>query len=302
MRKWTLWFDNSCVAKNNAETIAWARVMPFMILHVSCSFVYFTGWSPVALYTALFLYWLRIFAIGAFYHRYFSHRTFQTHRIWQFIFAVLGATAVQRGPIWWAAHHRQHHIRRVTDTRDDPHSPWAHTFWRSHVGWFLSHKNFHYDPRKVKDLLRFPELCWLDRYDVVIPIALILLLFLMGVFLNSRYPELGCSGGQMVVWGFCISTIATLHTTVSVNSFGHKYGSRRYRTPDKSRNNWILALLTLGEGWHNNHHRYPATAKQGFRWWELDITYYILVIMEKVRIIYGLKGVPTPIVKESQDA
>lgn len=294
------WLDNAQVPHNPADAIDYGRIIPFILLHLSCFAIYWVGVSTVAVVTALTLYWVRIFAIGAFYHRYFSHRTFKTNRFWQALFAILGASAVQRGPIWWAAHHRHHH--QVTDTVGDPHSPWAHSFWRSHVGWFLSHKYFHYDASKARDWLRFPELCWLDRYDVVIPLCLIGLLYGAGAVLQLTHPALGCTGLQLVVWGFSVSTVATLHTTVSINSFGHKFGSRRYPTKGQSRNNLWLALITLGEGWHNNHHRYPATAQQGFFWWEIDITYYLLVLMEKLKIIKDLKRVPPHVLEEGADA
>ncbi len=294
----TRWLDNANVPHNNSQKIDWIRIAPFILLHISCLFVFVVGISKIALIIALSLYWLRIFSIGAFYHRYFSHRTFKANRFWQFIFAILGALSAQRGPIWWAAHHRYHH--QVTDTKEDPHSPWSQSFWQSHIGWFLSYRNFHYDKKKVKDWIKFPELCWLDRFDVIVPITLIISLFLTGQILKLYFPTFGCSGLQLIIWGFSLSTVATLHTTVSINSFGHKYGSRSYNTKDRSRNNFLLALLTLGEGWHNNHHRYPATARQGFRWWEIDITYYILMIMEKINIISELKRVPKHIVNEIQ--
>ncbi len=294
----TRWLDNNSVPLSSSNKIDWARIVPFVMLHLSCLLIFIVGVSKVAIIIALTLYWARIFSIGAFYHRYFSHRTFKTNRAWQFIFAVLGSSSAQRGPIWWAAHHRHHH--QVTDTEKDPHSPWSQSFWKSHLGWFLTSKNFHYDKNKVKDLLKFPELCWIDRYDVIVPILLMIILYLIGETLKVYDPGLKCTGAQLIIWGFSISTVATLHTTVSINSFGHKYGTKRYKTGDQSRNNFLLALLTFGEGWHNNHHRYPATARQGFHWWEIDITYYILITMEKMKIIKDLKRVPKHIIEEKQ--
>jgi len=270
LKKLIYWLDNASVPHDNSQAIDWKRIVPFILLHLSCLLVFFVGVSKTSIIIALFLYWLRIFSIGAFYHRYFSHRTFKTNRFWQLVFAILGASSAQRGPIWWAAHHRHHH--QVTDKKEDPHSPWTQPFWRSHLGWFLSYANFHYDKNKVRDLLKFPELCLLDRFDVIVPFILIILLFVLGEILKIYFPELKSTGPQLVIWGFSISTVLTLHTTVSINSFGHKYGRRRYKTKDHSKNNVLLALLTFGEGWHNNHHRYPATAQQGFHWWEIDIT------------------------------
>ncbi len=284
------WFDNTRKKQGDSEEIDWLRIIPFILLHISCLLVFFVGISTVAIVVALAFYWLRIFAIGAFYHRYFSHRSYKTNRFWQFIFALIGVSAVQRGPIWWAAHHRHHH--QVTDTKADPHSPFAHSFMRSHISWFLSFKYFKYDKTKVKDLLQFPELCWLDRYDMLVPVAILVLMYLSGQFLHHYYPQLHTNGLQLVVWGFCLSTIAILHSTFAINSFGHIIGKQRYRTNDQSRNNWILALITFGEGWHNNHHHYPATAQQGFFWWELDLTYYGLLLLEKLKIIHDLHKLP----------
>jgi len=289
------WFDNHRVRVRSSNTIDWLRVVPFVLLHAGCFLVVFVGVSSTAIMVAVSLFWLRIFAIGAFYHRYFAHKTFKTHRVWQFVFALLGGLSAQRGPIWWAAHHREHHLS--SDTEDDPHSPWTQSFLRSHMGWFLTHKHFHTNTARVKDWLRFPELRWLDRFDVIVPLSLLLILWVMGQWLASAYPELHTSGFQLVVWGFCLSTVASLHVTLSINSLGHLFGTRRYATKDQSRNNWFLALLTLGEGWHNNHHHYPATARQGFAWWEIDITFYLLCLLEKLGIIYDLKKVSKPIVR-----
>jgi stearoyl-CoA desaturase (delta-9 desaturase) len=242
-------------------------------------------------------YVIRIFFIGAFYHRYFSHRTYKANRFWQFVFAILGNSAAQRGPLWWAAHHRNHH--KYSDEPEDVHSPKQHGFWRSHMGWFLTEQNYYYKPQYIKDLLRFPELVFLDRYDALVPLALGLGLYALGASLNHFAPHLHTSGWQLFIWGFCISTIAVFHTTASINSLSHKFGKRRYLTKDTSRNNFILAIFTLGEGWHNNHHHYPSTARQGFRWWEIDITYYMLVMMEKVGMIHDLRRLPKEVLNKN---
>lgn len=272
------------------EKIDWVRTLPFILVNIGCLFVFVVGFSWVAFITALSLYFVRLFSIGAFYHRYFSHKTYKTNRFWQFVFALIGSSSAQRGPLWWAAHHRQHHM--VSDEHSDAHSPVHHGFWWSHVGWFMSKKHYHYNPERVKDLLRFPELVFLDRYDSLVPTILFILLGVSGFLLGHFAPGLQTSAGQMIVWGFCISTIALFHTTVTINSLSHIYGRKRFTTKDNSRNNWFLALLTLGEGWHNNHHHYPATARQGFMWWELDITYYILKLFEALGIIWEVRGVP----------
>jgi stearoyl-CoA desaturase (delta-9 desaturase) len=231
-----------------------------------------------------------MFAITGFYHRYFSHRSFKTSRTVQLIFALVGASSVQRGPIWWAAHHRHHHA--TTEREDDPHSPVHHGFWWSHAGWFLSSANFSVQQERVRDWQRYPELRFLDRFDIVVPFVLAVALLLAGITLEAYAPQLGTSGGQMLVWGFFVSTVALYHGTFTINSLAHRWGTRRYATEDNSRNNFWLALLTMGEGWHNNHHHYPVAAKQGFYWWEIDMTYYLLRAMAALGLVWDLKPVP----------
>ncbi len=301
MRRLTLalrrWFDSSAAEPSTApgegRRIDWPRVVPFVILHLGCLGVLWAGVSTFAVAVALGLYLLRMFAITAFYHRYFSHRSFSTSRAAQFAFALLGASAVQRGPIWWASHHRHHH--RHSDRPADSHSPRQHGFLWSHVGWLLATENFPARPSLVPDLVRYPELRWLDRYDAAVPAALAVSLYALGAWLERSAPGLGTSGAQLLVWGFCISTIAVHHVTFSVNSLAHRYGSRRYATRDDSRNNPWLALLTLGEGWHNNHHHYPSAARQGFYWWEIDASYYALRLLAALGVVWDLRPVPVAI-------
>ena len=268
-------------------------------MHLACLGVFFVGTSTVAVGTAVALYLLRMFAITGFYHRYFSHRSFKTSRPAQFAFALLGASAVQRGPIWWAAHHRHHHA--FSDKPQDLHSPRQRGFLWSHMGWFLSRRHFQPDLQRAKDLLEFPELRWLDRFDIVVPLALALTLLLLGMLLERFAPGLGTTGGQMLVWGFFVSTVSCYHGTYTINSICHAWGSRRYRTRDDSRNNFLLALITLGEGWHNNHHHYPSAVRQGFYWWEIDITYYLLRGLAALGVIWDLKPVPARI-REAREA
>jgi stearoyl-CoA desaturase (delta-9 desaturase) len=288
------WFDTGSVPVASdspaADSVDWARILPFAGMHLACLGVLWVGTSAVAVAAAVALYLLRMFAITGFYHRYFSHRTFKTSRATQFVFALVGASAVQRGPIWWAAHHRHHHAH--SDRPEDVHSPLQHGFLWAHMGWFLSRRHFTPDLGRVRDLLRFPELRWLDRFDILVPFLLALGLLALGRFLDARWPELGTSGAQMLVWGFFISTVACYHGTYTINSLCHVWGRRRYATSDGSRNNFLLAILTLGEGWHNNHHRYPMSARQGFYWWEIDLTYYGLRLLEMLGLIRDLKTVP----------
>lgn len=242
------------------------------------------------------MYSIRMFAITGFYHRYFSHKAFKTSRFMQFVFAVIGASAVQRGPIWWAAHHRGHHVH--SDTDQDKHSPKSHGFFWSHTGWFLSKANFLTHQKFVKELIRFPELRLIDRFDILIPILTCIGLFFLGQYLGSNHPQLLTNGWQLLVWGFVLSTVLLYHTTFLVNSVAHIWGKRRYNTKDSSKNNMFIALLTFGEGWHNNHHHFPGSANQGFYWWEVDITYYILKLMSFFGLIWDIRKV-SPAIRES---
>lgn len=271
------------------DRIDWLRVVPFAAMHVACVAVVWVGVSATALWVAAGLYAARMFAITAFYHRYFSHRAFRTSRAVQFVFAVLGAASVQRGPLWWAAHHRHHHVH--ADTPRDAHTP-RRGFWRSHAGWFLTRGGFRTDPSRIGDLLRYPELRWLDRFDTAVPLALAASLYGAGALLERVAPGLGTDGPQLLVWGFFVSTVVLFHATVTINSLAHRWGRRRFDTRDDSRNNVWLALLTFGEGWHNNHHFFPGSARQGFRWWEIDPTWYGLCVLQALGLVRDLKPVP----------
>ncbi len=295
------WFDSWAEDQRDVihdpQEVDWLRVVPFVLLHGACLLVFVVGWSPIALSVAIAFYALRMFAITAFYHRYFSHRAFQTSRPMQFLFAVLGSSAMQRGPIWWASHHRAHH--RYSDQESgDSHSPIHEGFWWSHVGWILSRGSFRPKFEMIRDWTRFPELRFLDRFDVLVPSLFLVAFYFLGEWAGAA--GYGTSAAQMVVWAFCVSTIATYHVTFSINSVAHRSGSRSYDTADNSRNNTLLSLLTFGEGWHNNHHRYPGSARQGFHWWQVDFTYYLLVMMEALGLIWGLKPVPERIIQEGR--
>ena len=272
------------------DRIDWIRAIPYVLLHVACIGVIWTGFSWVAAGVAFALYLIRIFTITGFYHRYFSHRTFKTSRSFQFVMAFIGATSAQRGPLWWAAHHRHHH--NESDTEHDLHSPRQKGFLKSHCGWFLTHRGFHTPSQYTRDWNRFPELLLIDRFCLIPPIVLGLSMFGLGALLEAIAPGLGTGPWQMLVWGFCISTVFTYHVTYTINSLAHQYGKQRFETGDDSRNNFLLALLTLGEGWHNNHHHYPATVRQGFYWYEIDLTWYTLLGMRACGLIWDMKKVP----------
>ncbi len=278
--------------------ISLLSTIPYVLLHVMALGVFWVGYSPIAVGVCLALFWIRMFAVTGFYHRYLSHRSYKTSRWFQFLFALVGNASVQKGPLWWAAHHRHHH--QYSDAPEDVHSPAQRGFLYAHIGWIFARANSKTRTRLVPDLYRFPELRILDRFDALVPILLGTACFGLGVLLQIYAPSLGTSGPQMLVWGFFVSSVILGHATFTINSLSHLFGKRRFETGDTSRNNWLLALLTLGEGWHNNHHHYPTSTRQGFYWWEIDITYYGLYILSKLGLIWDLKRVPDHILDKGR--
>ncbi len=263
------------------ERVNWPHSIPFVLAHLACLAAVFTGvtWTSVLLFGALFS--VRGLFVTAGYHRYFSHRSYRLNRFWQAVFAFQAQASAQKGVLWWAAKHRQHH--RYADTPLDVHSPRQGLLW-SHVGWILSDKHKPTDLGIIKDFARYPELRWLNRHDRVAPIA-----YGVAAFLIGGWPGL--------VVGFFWSTVLLWHTTFLVNSGAHVFGRRRYDTPDTSRNSLLIAVATFGEGWHNNHHRYQASARQGFFWWELDVTWYFLKALSWVGIVRDLKSPPARLLR-----
>lgn len=294
VRAWTdAYAQADVIATRPPDDIDVVRVLPFVLVHVSVIAVLWVGVSWIAALTAVVLYCVRMWGITAFYHRYFSHRAFKTSRLFQFIGAFLGAMSAQRGPLWWASHHRHHHMH--ADAPEDVHSPRQQGFLWSHVLWFLANKNFATRTERIRDYATYPELVFLDRFTFVAPLLLMVLLYVYGMVLSRVWPGLGTSGWQMVIWGFSISTVALYHSTFTINSLDHMWGTRRYATPDDSRNNLLFAILTLGEGWHNNHHHYPPAARNGFFAYEIDVTYYVLYLLSLTRVVWDVRGVPTAI-------
>jgi stearoyl-CoA desaturase (delta-9 desaturase) len=258
----------------------WAKSVPFILLHLGCLGILFTGAPLAALCLCAFTYFIRMFGITAVYHRYFAHRAYKTSRPFQFILACLGCSALQKGPLWWAAHHREHH--RHSDTEDDPHSPHATSFWWSHVGWILSPDYSETPHHAIKDWSRYPELRWLDRNHWVPGMLLGIGCWLFGLWT-------GAGAWPCFVWGFVVSTVILYHAVFTVNSLCHLFGKRRYNTRDDSRNNLFVAVITLGEGWHNNHHHYQSSANQGFFWWEIDISYYIIWTLSLFGLVWDIR-------------
>src|SRR5262252_4068196 len=241
---------NAGVSRTEGEhdDIVYPAAIPFVLVHLTCIAAIWTGitWPAVAIGVAL--YWLRIFAIGAGYHRYFSHRAYATSRIAQFVLAALAQSTAQRSVLWWAA---KHHATDLV---------------------------------KIADFARYPELMWLHRHEWVPAIILAVLCLLIG-------------GWPGLIVGFFWSTVLVYHATFCINSLAHVWGKKRYVTGDDSRNNWFLATFTMGEGWHNNHHAYQSSVRQGFRWWELDPTYYVLKVLSWIGLVWDLKSPPAAVLR-----
>jgi stearoyl-CoA desaturase (delta-9 desaturase) len=262
------------------ERVNWRTSIPFLAFHLIPLAMLWTGVPLRAVILAVVLYFGRMFFITAGYHRYFAHRSYKLGRVAQFLMALGGTTAMQKGPLWWAAHHRDHH--RYSDTDLDVHSP-TKGFWWSHVGWILCDKHGATKEDRIRDFAKFPELRWLNRHDWVGSLGLAIASFAIG-------------GWAGLVVGFGLSTVLLWHGTFLVNSLAHVVGFRRYVTTDTSRNSFLIALVTNGEGWHNNHHHYQASARQSFRWYEWDPTFYALWLLSKVGIVRDLK-LPTAEIK-----
>ena len=253
-------------------------VIPYVLFHiVALVGVFLVPFSWAMVGWAVGMYYLRMFGITAGYHRYFSHRGYKTSRAVQFLLALLGTFSVQKGVLWWAAHHRDHH--KYSDTELDIHSPTRRGFYWAHHGWILSHA---YDATKydrIKDFAKYPELRWLNEHWLAVQVAFGVGMYLLG-------------GWDVLVWGFFVSTVVLWHGTFTINSLSHVYGTQRYVTGDTSRNNFWLALLTMGEGWHNNHHYYQSTARNGFFWWEIDLSWMVLKAMSWVGLVWDLREPP----------
>ena len=268
----------------------WRQEMGFLILQFVPLLAFFTIVRPVDWYIGIFLYFFRMFFITAGYHRYFSHRTFKTSRVFQFIMAFFAQSSLQKGALWWCSNHRVHH--KFSDQPEDPHSANLYGFWYAHIGWIISpeFKATRYD--LIKDLAKYPELVWLNKYHWIPALFLAVVVYFTGNVLHGTGIFDFSAGLGTLFIGFVLSTVVLYHGTFTINSLMHVIGGRRYATTDKSKNSVILALVTLGEGWHNNHHYYQSTARQGFYWWEIDITYYIIRLLGLFGIVWEIREVP----------
>lgn len=276
----------------------WTTNLPFVSVHFACLLVLWTGITPTAAWIGLATLLVRMFGLTGGYHRYFCHRSFKTSRVFQFLLAWAGASAAQKGPLWWAGHHRNHH--QHSDTEKDVHPPGVKGFYWAHVGWIMSPANARTRSELVPDLTRFHELEWLDRNHYVAPSSLAVGLFFLGTWLEATQPELGTSGFQLLTVAFFLSTTVLYHVTFAVNSIGHTVGRRRYATRDSSRNGFLLAMVTGGEGWHNNHHRYPTSERQGFYWWEIDVTHYVVTLLSWIGLVWDVRGPSTEVLAEGR--
>ncbi len=271
---------------------------PIFIMHLLALGALFTGFSWAAVIALLITYVVRVFALTAGFHRYFSHRSFKTSRAFQFIMAWVGTSAAQLGPMWWAANHRHHH--QHSDKPEDIHSPVIKNAFWAHIGWILCRAYGTIQQDRIKDLNKYPELRFIDRFHGLPVDSLNGVRYVVGAGLNTYYPALGTSGMQMVMWGFFLSTILVYHVTFCVNSVTHIIGNKRFDNDDESRNSFWIALLTFGEGWHNNHHRWPLSARQGMYWWEFDLSYLLLRGLEKLGLVWDLKVYPKAIYAEAE--
>jgi stearoyl-CoA desaturase (delta-9 desaturase) len=266
---------------------AYVVMAVMVVMHLGVLGIFFTGTSVAAVLVAFAMYVIRGLGITAGYHRLLAHRSFKVNRPVQFAFALAGSLAVEGGPLWWVAHHRSHH--RDSDTDKDIHSPVSHGFWASHMGWMMTEAAFHENGANARDLHKFPELKFLQRHYITFVLAQMAGLFALGFTLNTLYPDLGTSGAQMLVWGFFVSTVFLWHITFMVNSVCHTWGARPYETGDASRNNPFIGVLGFGEGWHNNHHKFPFSARHGLRWWQVDATWVLLRVMQTLGLASDLK-------------
>ena len=272
----------------NTVLLTWLAIVVFWFVQASALLVFVVPWSWPFLGLWAVSHFLRAIGLTLAFHRYFAHRAFQMNRVARFVWTLVGTSAMQKGPLWWAGHHVNHH--RFSDREGDPHSPAIRGLYYAHIGWFLDDtKNDHLAPSNpvVRDFSKAPEIVWLDRYYFVPPLALAATMYAIG-------------GLGWLVWGFCLPTVTLAHSTFAINTLNHMFGSQRFDTHDQSRNNPLTAIFAAGEGWHNNHHRYQRAARNGFYWWEVDVTWYVIRLMSAVGLAWNVQGVPRRIYEEAR--
>ncbi len=275
------------ISDRRDEKIDWLGSIPFIATHVLALLVFVVPFSWAAVVFFAFSYGLRMFGITAGFHRYFAHRAYQVGRGMQFFLGFIGTCASQRGPLWWAAHHRHHHL--YSDKPKDIHSPMQRGFWWSHMGWIICKRYEDTNFSLIKDFETYPEIQWLNKNHYLVSIFYAVMCFGLGVLVGSLTGNPAHNGWSFLVWGYFLSTVFVYHGTFTINSLAHVWGTKRFLVSDESRNNFVLALVTMGEGWHNNHHRFPTSVRQGLRWWEIDISHGILRSLSWLRLVKNMK-------------
>ncbi len=250
---------------------------PLISVHLALFAIPFVSVTIVSMIILFVMTRISGLGITVGFHRYLSHHAFKTSRVFQFLMAVAGCTALQKGPLWWVIHHREHH--KHSDTEQDVHSPVVDGFWYGHCGWLFARDLMKPDHASVKDLMKYPELYWLDRFWMIPGLLAAIACYLID----------GTSG---LIYGYCLSTVLIFQVTFAVNSVGHRWGPQRYATGEGSRNNWLLGYLAMGDGWHNNHHRAPTSARHGFAWYELDLSYAMIRLLRRCRIVWDVRQPP----------
>jgi len=264
------------------------QVSVFWLVQASALLVFAVPfrWAFLALWAVS--HFTRAIGLTLIFHRYFAHRAFKMNRVARFVWAFIGTAAMQKGPLWWAGHHVNHH--KFADRDGDPHSPMVSGVYYAHIGWFLHDTK--YDKVEatnpvIRDFSKVPEIAWLEKWFFVPPAALALGLYFFG-------------GMPSLVYGFCLPTMTLAHATFAINTVNHMFGSRRFETLDESRNNVLTAVFAAGEGWHNNHHRFQRAARNGFYWYEVDVTWYVIRAMAAVGLIWDIQPVPQRIYDEAR--
>ncbi|MBX7174052.1 MAG: fatty acid desaturase [Pyrinomonadaceae bacterium] len=258
----------------------WQNLLIFITIHaLALTAIFSFTWTNFIV--AFILLWFSVgWGIGIGYHRLLTHRSFESPKWFEYLLAILGSLTLQKGAISWVTTHRIHHA--FTEKEEDPHSPDKGFFW-SHTGWMLFGISQNYSievcQKYSRDLLQDKFYFHFERINLVPAIIVAILLYCLG-------------GWGMLAWGVGVRTVISWHITWGINSFAHKFGSQRFKTGENSRNNAVLGILAFGEGWHNNHHAFPTSARHGLVWYELDLSYLQIKLFEKLGIVKNVK-VPT---------
>ena len=274
----------------NGQKINWVTTLILAGLHIG-AFAAFFCFSWKAFFMAVALHWVAVgWGISLGYHRLHTHQSYQCPRWLEYFFAVCGTMTLEGGPMFWVGTHRVHHAK--SDKAGDPHSPHEGTFW-SHMGWIVfgetNHNNSQFMAKHAPELARHKFYWWLNTYHWIPVVATGLALLAFG-------------GWSMFLWGFCLRIVYGLHCTWLINSATHIFGSRRFETADDSRNSFILAVLTFGEGWHNNHHAHQTSARHGMLWYEFDISWITLKLLKSVGLVWGVRLVKPEVLAREQNA